>query len=144
MLFGDHTSHAYIFHAHTLYYICIYIYIHTLVPHIEGLASDDQELSELHLRNVRSECILKGEPVRRAKVVAVHNDVNHRVQRDREIAVPTLVEVTKKGHYNCDGAVVVHVKEGHLSIRVSKHKDKSINKLVEFLIIEEHKPGIVQ
>ena len=91
------------------------IILPTHASHVDH--GDQHELDELQLRQDGSPPALHAQ--HRAQVVRVHEHVDERVQQHGQTVVAAGIHVQEEVGHHCDAAVVVHVQEGHLAVRLA-------------------------
>lgn len=67
----------------------------------------------------------------------VHEHVDERVQQHGQTVVAAGIHVQEEVGHHCDAAVVVHVQEGHLAVRLAQDEQEGIDELPVLLDVED-------
>lgn len=103
------------------------------VSHVDH--GDQHELDKLQLRQNGSPPALHAQ--HRTQIVCVHEHVDERVQQHGKTVVASGIHVEEEvGHYR-DAAVVVHVQEGHLAVRLAQNEQEGVDELPVLLDVED-------
>lgn len=103
------------------------------ISHVDH--GDQHELDELQLRQDGSPPALHAQ--HRAQVVRVHEHVDERVQQHGQTVVAAGIHVQEEVGHHRDAAVVVHVQEGHLAVRLAQDEQEGIDELPVLLDVED-------
>lgn len=68
--------------------------------------------------------------------MGVHKHMYKRVQKNRHTIITARIHMKEETDHEGDAAVMVHMKEGHLTVRLAENEQEGISKLPIFLQIE--------
>ena len=69
--------------------------------------------------------------------MGVHEHMHERIQENGHAIITTRIHMKEETDHKCDAAVMVHMKESHLTIGFTENEQEGIRKLPVLLQIED-------